>query len=89
MNPAQALDAVLHLCHRVTKRFVHQSRLFKYFQNTTPCINKSFTLSFKNQIYGNRKNRIEQDSITVCMRITGFFQKISGDSENVKLFTPE
>ena len=50
---------------QITERFIYQSGFFKYFQNATSGIDKFFILGFKNQLYGNEKNQIEQDSIMV------------------------
>ncbi len=54
---------------QITERFFHQSGLFEFLVNTTSGIDSFFILGFKNQLYGNRKNQIDQDSITVYWRI--------------------
>jgi hypothetical protein len=52
---------------QLTERFFLQSGLFEFFPNTTSGINSFFILGLKNQLYGNEKDQVQQDSITVSI----------------------
>jgi hypothetical protein len=61
--------------HQLTERFIHQSGLFKICADTRYGMDGFFSFKFEIQLYGNEKDQIEEGSIKVYWRVTGFLKK--------------